>query len=157
MAVASEGAALHGKQYSAERYCGAMSQKNVEIVRGAYEAFARGDLDQVLEIMDPGVEWVPAIAPILGVEPVRGKDALLRFFTQDLPEGFDDFEANHLSLEDLGNAVLVHIRYSGRGPASGVPVSLEAFSLITLRDGKTVALRDYETKAEALEAAGLSE
>jgi hypothetical protein len=38
-----------------------------------------------------------------------------------------------------------------------VPVSLEAFSLIILRDGKTVSYRDYETKAAALEAAGLSE
>ena len=60
-------------------------------------------------------------------------------------------------MEDLGDAVLIHTRYAGRGRASGVPVSLEAFTVIVLRNGKTVSLRDYETKAEALEAAGLSE
>ena len=107
--------------------------------------------------MDPDVEWAAAIAPLLGVEPVRGRDELRRFFTRDLTEGFDDFEATALSMEDLGDAVLVHTRFFGRGRASGVPVSLEAFSLITLRNGKTVSYRDYETKAEALEAAGLSE
>jgi ketosteroid isomerase-like protein len=134
-----------------------MSEENVEIVRRGYEAYARGDLEELMEITDPGVEWIPAIAPLLGVEPVRGIDGLRRFLTEDVPAGFDDFEARPLSMEDLGDAVLVHSRYAGRGRASGVPVSLEAFTLIVLRDGKTVSLRDYETKAEALEAAGLSE
>jgi ketosteroid isomerase-like protein len=134
-----------------------MSQENVELVRRGYEAFARGKFEGVLEIVDPGVEWTPAIAPMLGVEPIRGTGGLRRFFTEDLPVGFDDFEAKPLSIEDLGDAVLVHARYAGRGRASGVPVSLETFALITFRDGKVATFRDYETKAEALEAAGLRE
>jgi ketosteroid isomerase-like protein len=134
-----------------------MSQENVEIVRGAYEAFARGDIEGVLEIMDPEVEWAPALAPLLGVEPVRGKDALRRFLSEDLASGFDDFEAKPLSIEDLGESVLVHTHFAARGRASGVPVSLEAFSLIKLRHGNTISYRDYETRAAALEAAGLSE
>jgi ketosteroid isomerase-like protein len=134
-----------------------MSQENVEIVRRGYEAFARGDVDGVLDVMDPDIEWAPAIAPLLGVEPVRGKDALRRFLTHDLAEGFDDFEAKPLLIEDLGDKVLVNISYSARGRASGVPVSLEIFSLLSLRAGKTVSFRDYATKDEALEAAGLPE
>jgi hypothetical protein len=94
--------------------------------------------------MDPDVEWAAAIAPLLGVEPVRGRDELRRFLTRDLPEGFDGFEATALSMEYLGDAVLVHTRFFGRGRASGVPVSLEAFSLVTLRNGKTVSYRDYD-------------
>jgi ketosteroid isomerase-like protein len=136
---------------------GAMSQENVELVLRGFEAFARDDLDGVMELMDPDVEWAPVIAPMLGVEPVRGKDALRRFFTRDLVEGFDDFEARPLSIEDLGDNVLVNIGYVARGRASGVPVSLETFALIVMRGGKLTSLRDYDTKAEALEAAGLSE
>ena len=132
-----------------------MSQENVEIVRGGYEAFARGDIEGVLEIMDDGIEWAPALAPLLGVEPVRGKDALRSFLIEDIASGFDDFEARPKSIEDLGDSVLVHIHYAGRGRASGVPVALEAFSLVTLRDGKTISYRDYETKEAALKAAGL--
>jgi ketosteroid isomerase-like protein len=134
-----------------------MSQENVEIVRSGYEAFARGDIEGVLEIMDPEVEWAPALAPLLGVEPVRGKDALRRFLSEDLASGFDDFEARALSIEDLGESVLVHTHFAARGRASGVPVSLEAFSLIKLRHGKTISYRDYETRAASLEAAGLRE
>ena len=134
-----------------------MPEENIEIVRRGYDAYARGDLEELLAITDPDVEWTPAIAPLLGVEPVRGIDGLSRFLTEDLPAGFDDFEATPISMEDLGDAVLVHTRYAGRGRASGVPVSLEAFTLIALRGGKTISLRDYKTKAEALEAVGLSE
>jgi uncharacterized protein len=134
-----------------------MSQENVEIVRSGYEAFARGDIEGVLEIMDPEVDWAPALGPLLGVGPVRGREALRRFLTEDIPSGFDDFESRPLSIEDLGDSVLVHTHFVGRGRASGVPTSLEAFSLITLRDGKTVSYRDFETRAAALEAAGLRE
>jgi ketosteroid isomerase-like protein len=88
---------------------------------------------------------------------VRGKEALRRFLTEDIPSGFDDFETRPLSIDDLGDSVLVHSHFVGRGRGSGVPVSMEAFSLITLRDGKTVSYRDFETRAAALEAAGLSE
>src|SRR5215217_3504576 len=57
-----------------------MSQENVENVRRGYEAFARGDLDAVLERLDSAVDWHPVIAPILDVETVRGKEAVRRFF-----------------------------------------------------------------------------
>ncbi len=134
-----------------------MSEENVEILRRGFEAFARGDIDALLQDADPDIEWAPAIAPMLGLEPVRGKEALRRFFTEDLVEGFDDFEARPLSIEDLGDKVLVNISYFARGRASGVPVSLETFALFVMRDGMTVSFRDYDTRAEALEAAGLSE
>jgi ketosteroid isomerase-like protein len=134
-----------------------MSQETVEVVRRGFEAFACDDLDGVMEVMDADVEWAPAMAPILGVEPVRGKDALRLFFTRDLVEGFDDFEAKPLSIEDLGDDVLVNIGYFGRGRTSGVPVSLETFALIVVRGGKVTSFRDYDTKVEALEAAGLRE
>ena len=45
----------------------------MEIVRSGDEAFARGDIEGVLEIMDPEVEWAPALGPLLGVGRVRGR------------------------------------------------------------------------------------
>ncbi len=134
-----------------------MSQENVEVVRRGYEAFSRGDLSTAMEPMAPDVEWAGVLVRLLGVNPVRGKDALLRFFTRDLPQGFTDFEARPSSLEDLGDAVLVETHYSGRGRASGASVSLTCFSLIAFDGGRVVSFRDYDTKEEALEAVGLSE
>ena len=134
-----------------------MSQENVELIRRGYEAFARGDVDAVLELLHPDVDWHPAIAPILGVETVRGRDAVRRFLTHDLFEGFDRFRAEPLSVEDLGDFVLVMVRYTGRGESSGIEMDQRFATLYELRDGQTLTMRDYSTRAEALEAAGLKE
>jgi uncharacterized protein len=61
-----------------------MSQENVAQVRSGYEAFARGDVDAVLALLDPDIDWHPAIAPILGVETLRGREAVRGFLTRDL-------------------------------------------------------------------------
>src|SRR5215216_1993265 len=129
-----------------------MSQENVENVRRGYEAFARGDLDAVLERLDSDVDWHPAIAPILGVETVRGKEAVRRFFIRDLVEGFDQFRAEPLSFEDLGDFVLVMVCYIGRGESSRIEMDQKFASLYALRGGKTATMRDYPTRADAPEA-----
>jgi ketosteroid isomerase-like protein len=134
-----------------------MSQQNVEIVRAGFAAFARGDLDAVLDRCDPDVEWAPAIAPILGVVAVRGRDALRRFFTQDIAEGLDEFRAEPVSFEDLGDSVLVLSRYSGRGGSSGMEIEQTFWTVYMLRNGKIASMRDFGSREEALEAAGVSE
>ena len=39
----------------------AMSQENVEIVRMAYDAFERGDLDAVSQLQAPTIEWQTSV------------------------------------------------------------------------------------------------
>ena len=65
--------------------------------------------------------------------------------------------ARSRSYEDLGDAVLVTVRYIGRGESSGLEFDQTFASLYRVRDGKAVSMRDYATRAEALEAAGLQE
>src|SRR5918996_4014298 len=131
-----------------------MSEENVELVRQGYAAFARGDVASVLRLMDDAADWTPAIAQLLGVASLHGKRALEHFFAVDIPEGFVDFAAVPVSVEDLGEAVLVQVHYSATGRSSGAVVDLEAFGLFKFREAKIVEFRDYETKNEALEAAG---
>ena len=78
-----------------------MSRDDVETLRQGYEAFARGDVEAVLERLDRDVDWRPAIAPILGVETVRGRDAVRDFLTRDLFDGFDE-----VGVGDVGGAGL---------------------------------------------------
>ena len=56
-----------------------MTAGNVEIVRGAYDAFARGDVPAVVGTMDPDIEWIessaeglPATGTFKGPEAVVG-------------------------------------------------------------------------------------
>jgi ketosteroid isomerase-like protein len=134
-----------------------MSQQDVDGLRRGFEAFARGDVGPVLRQLDPDVEWHPAIAPVLGVEAIRGRDAVEKFLTSDLvDEGFDDFRAEPLEYEDLGDAVLVTTRYTGRGESTGLAIDQTFASLYRFREGRMVSMRDYATRAEALEAANVN-
>ena len=132
-----------------------MSQENVDLIRRGYEAFARGDIEAVVELVDPDVEWHPAIAPILGVDTIRGREGMREFFTRDLFQGFDEFRAEPLSIEDYGEAVLAVVRYTGRGESSGLEFDQTFFTVYRFRDGRIVSMHDFATRPEALEAAGL--
>jgi ketosteroid isomerase-like protein len=53
--------------------------------------------------------------------------------------------------------VLVHQRSDVRGRASGAAVELDYWVVITFREGRIVRDQWFADRAEALEAAGLSE
>jgi ketosteroid isomerase-like protein len=135
-----------------------MSEENVDLVRKGFEALNRGDRATVARLMAPDVEWHSLAGPILGVGTIRGREAMLKFLWQDLPESIEGFRASEEEFTDLGdNRVLVVARYRGRGRSSNVEVDLRVASIYAIRDRMAVSVRDYESKPEALEAAGLSE
>jgi ketosteroid isomerase-like protein len=134
-----------------------MSEENVEIVRLAFEAFDRGDRATFGRFLAPELEWHSLAGPLLGVSTIRGREAMLRFLWEDLPEGNEGFRASPEELTDLGNdRVLVAGRFQGRGRSSGVEVDMRVASVYEIRDAMVASVRDYSSRNEALEAAGLS-
>jgi ketosteroid isomerase-like protein len=134
-----------------------MSQENVEIVRDAAAAFNRGDLDAWLQYWTDDIDFRAAEGAPDDHGPINGKDAL-RAFAQDWLDTFDDFRGEPVELIDAGeDTVIAVIRISGRAKLSGVETDLTYAELSTLRDGKIARGRQYFTRAEALEAAGLQE
>jgi uncharacterized protein len=134
-----------------------MSQENVEIVRQMYAAFNRGDLDAFIEYWTDDIDFRAAEGAPDDHGPIKGK-AALRAFMQDWLDTFDDFRAEPLELIDVGeDQVIAVLRVSGRAKLSGVETDLTYAELGTLREGKVAWGRQYWTRDEALEAAGLSE
>ena len=62
-----------------------------------------------------------------------------------------------LDSAENGDTVFLWVRFSGHGGESGVPMEMELAHVITMRDGRAERLVEYLDRAEALEAAGLSE
>jgi ketosteroid isomerase-like protein len=134
-----------------------MSQGNVEVVRRILGAINRGDVDAAIESASEDFEadWSNSRGLLSGIH--RGRD--------EAREGFKTFlepweslrwEPEELiELEDDRVLVVSHIRMRGRG--SGVEVSATGASIWTIRDGEAAAMKLYQSKAQALEAAGLSE
>jgi hypothetical protein len=71
---------------------------------------------------------------------------------------FDGFRADPLELIDAGeDQVVAVLRVMGRAKLSGVETDLIFATLYTLREGKIARGREYATRDDALEAAGLSD
>ena len=59
-----------------------MSQENVKILRGAWDAWGRGDMDALFDFYDPEVEWdmTHSYVPDMGV--FHGHEGVRDFFRQ---------------------------------------------------------------------------
>ena len=128
-----------------------MSQENVEIVRKAWDAYSRADYDRVAGFHDPHI-----VVITLEDGAVYGNDAVLANYER----WNEAWEGAKTTLEEVigrGDRVFVKDLYRGRGRASGVEVDTRLYEVYTLRDGKVLRIDEYEHRAEALEAAGLSE
>ena len=140
-----------------------MSEQNVEIVRRVFEAVASRDRERVLSLYDPDVEidgrrhrW----AEVLGSKHahVRGHEGL-REWSREYYSTWENLDDTLEELIDAGNDdVVTIVTTSGRARASGIEIEWKHHAGIwTVRDAKVVRVVWYPTRAEALEAAGLSE
>ena len=135
-----------------------MSEENVEIVRRAYEVFASEGLDRFMEHFTDDIEYrVLAGGGSLELGPLHGKDAV-RAWLQDWIDMFDGFWMELVGLIDAGGVtVFTAERYGGRARLSGVETDSANWTVFTIRDGKIAGGREYWTREQALEAAGLRE
>ena len=134
-----------------------MSQQNVEIVRQMIDAFNRGDLDASSEHWADNVDYRAVEGAPDDHGPIHGKVAM-RAYVQDWIDTFDQFTVEPMELIDAGEGQVVGVlRNSGRAKLSGVETDLTFAALYTVRDGKLERGREYWSRDEALEAAGLSE
>jgi uncharacterized protein len=132
-----------------------MSKENVEIVRRGYELFAAGDLEGVTALFSAEAELADAGG--LGVAGTavgtrRGPEGFLRA-TEEVLEAFEDYRVEAEDFIEAGEAVVVPVRISGRGRASGAEMETRVAHLWVLRDGKAIRGEVYRTTEEALEAA----
>jgi ketosteroid isomerase-like protein len=134
-----------------------MSQENVELVRRGFEAVAQGGPDAMWDFWADDIDYRAAEGALDDRGPMHGKDAV-RAYVQDWLDMFDDFKVEPVELIDAGeDQVIAVIRNSGRAKLSGVATDLTYAALYTIRDGKIARGREYMTREEALEAAGLRE
>jgi len=136
-----------------------MSEENVEILREVFATVTdqgvRAATDGFRELLDPEFELEEA-SNVPDQESHSGRDAFIANMAK-LEESFEELRIVPIEFVDLGDRLVVVVSIAGRGRAGGVPVETTVAQLWSLRDGKAVSLRDYATKSEALEAAGLSE
>jgi len=134
-----------------------VSRENVAAVEAAYEALARGGLDRFIEHWTDDLDHRSIEGAPDDRGPIHGK-AAMRAYVQDWIDLFDDFRIVPVELIDAGeNEVVAVLRFGGRAKLSGVETDQTIGAVFAVHDGKIARGREYSTRDQALEAAGLSE
>ena|SRR5438874_10689700 len=131
-----------------------MSRLNVEVVRRGYEDYNRtGEFG--LELFDPDGVWDNSNA-IFDPAVYRGHEGVREFLSwlRDMWKQVRLEPQEFIVVDEARIIVPTRIVSVGR---QDVQTIAHNANLFTLRDGKITHVKAFQTKAEALEAAGLRE
>jgi ketosteroid isomerase-like protein len=132
-----------------------MSQENVSRLRARYEAAEPGAWSGDLLAQDFELHQASSIIDSPGV--YRGPDAI-RDVIGDLERSFEEISVDAEEISEApGGEIVVVLRISGRGRASGIELDNRIGHVWTFRDSKAVRMVAYEEPADALKAVGLDQ
>ena len=118
-------------------------QENIEIVRRGYEAFSRGDVQALLDLLADDIEWAspgPPELPTAGHR--RGRQQVAEFF-QRVDQVFEIQQFEPKAFVAQGDLVVVLGTDTARIKATGKVVSEHWAHAFTVRGGKVVQMREY--------------
>jgi uncharacterized protein len=127
---------------------------NVEVVRRSFEAMRAWDVEALLRLYDPRIEYLPLTGTRVESGGYRGHDGVRAYFAE-ARELWDLLEPEIEDCKDLGDCVVVAGRCRVRGRASGAEDNPRCAWVIHVRDGTIISHRTCATYDEALRAAGL--
>ncbi len=129
---------------------------NVEILKGGYEAFGRGDLPSVLGLFDPDIEWHEAESSPYNPDgkPWIGGDAIVQNLFMRLATEWEGFAVTPSEFHDAGDTVTVECRQTGTYKATGKTIDAQACHVWKLSDGKATSFQQYGDTAQMHEVMG---
>ena len=129
----------------------------MEVVQRVMRRFADQDIEAALQDIDPEaiLDWSNSDAPDSGVYEGH---AAWRSFAQARDEALGQrrFDTAEL-IAPTADTVVLAGRTREQGRASGVEVEARGAAVWTLREGKIICLKLYQSSDEALKAVGLAE
>jgi ketosteroid isomerase-like protein len=131
-----------------------MSNENEELIRRAYQAYAGGDLNGMLELVDPDLEWTYLDPALEDPTPqvCHGRQELEQLLRNWAEHGL---RAELEEVTSSGELVMVGVRTPGVDVHDGRRGDDRAYSVFTVREGRIVALRDCRDRQEALHFSGI--
>lgn len=123
-------------------------------IRAGYRAWGDGDLDGLLELLDPEFELLtsgtfPDFAPVY-----RGYEGI-RNFWDAIRAPWELFRLDVERIVEGEDCAAVAVRFRVRGRGSGVSTDLRQGHAHWFRQGRTVKVSTHQSFEQALEAVGL--
>jgi ketosteroid isomerase-like protein len=126
--------------------------ENVALVRRSFEAMCEWDVDALLRLYAPDVEFLPLTGTRVETGGYQGHEGVRAYF-EEARDLWDVLEPEGVEYQDLGDRVLVAGRCRVRGRASGAESNPACAWVIDVRDGMIISHRTCVDFEEALEVA----
>jgi len=129
-------------------------RENVAVIRRVFDAFAKRDIDAMLELLDPDVLFEPAPTFARPHRSYIGHSGMRQYF-DDVADTWERLEVNIQEYRSAGSYVLAfgRIYAAGGGSVADDPASFAW----RLEGGKVVWGKVFRRRGEALDVAGLVE
>ena len=124
---------------------------NSEIIKGLYEAFAKGDVPAVLGTFAPDISWTEAAGFPYGGTYI-GPNAILENVFIKLATEWDGFSAVPERIVDGGDTIVALGNYGGTYKKTGKTMSVPFAHVYDLLDGKIVKFVQHTDTAKVAEA-----
>ena len=124
-----------------------MSRENLELVRGLFEAFNRGDPDGIASLTTDDVEIVPLRAALEGTV-YRGPDAAHLFWAEAM-DAWTELQIDVQAVDDLGDRAVIAGLLRGRAQDTGIEVDASLGWVFAFRDGLISHIRTCLSEADA--------
>jgi ketosteroid isomerase-like protein len=134
-----------------------VSAANVAAFERGVDALNRRDTEALLEVVDPEVEWHPAIQSRLAGDAIafRGHDGV-REMMRDFYETFGEIRFETSEVHEIADRVLGIGRLRVRGVGSGAETESPIAYLVEFRGGRVIRVRTYLDPDQARRAAGVT-
>lgn len=121
-----------------------MSRRDVETVQRMFEAFAARDVEAVLSLLDPAVEFsAQATSEVVGRDgPYRGHAGIRQYF-EDVERVWDELRVEPVDVRSVAGAVVIFGRVYG--VRAGEVLDTGALWTWRLRDGRVVSGSVFST------------
>jgi ketosteroid isomerase-like protein len=133
-----------------------MSEHNGEIARQTFRAICARDIDGLLELYDPQIEFLPLTGTRVESGGYVGHSGVRDYF-EEADEVWEEMQPHADDVRTVGDDVVILGGCAVRGRGSGARTDNPMAWVLTLRGGKVIRHRGFATRGEALDAAGLSE
>src|SRR5437764_13817650 len=114
-----------------------MTEANVATLRRGYEALNRGDVSEVMALIDDEITWDPGELTPDSASATGGRagfESLIRSWI----EAFDHFRIEPVDVLEHPPFLVAVVHQSGRGRASGLDIAIEIAHVWTVGDGRAV-------------------
>jgi hypothetical protein len=129
-----------------------MSIDNVALITGSYANFAKGNIDGVLAVWDPAIEWheCKGMPIVTTAAKLIGHEAVLESIIARTPQEFDGFGIEISEMFGSGDRVVMLGHYVGTFKATRKPFKAAVAHIWTLKNGLAVKMIQVADTAEII-------